>query len=253
MQFWVCHGHGRKTHGAIGPPFFPANPESCSFHLLPPGQKKTLPSYYIPGEMEAPAQRTVSSRSRRKLTVAMWVSLGQPNVVAPLPGSNYAGMPARLRGLEHSKLDSNEYVFQLRKFYHKRLGRRAGSSSVPLHTQEWKLVHDRDPTHIAKKTAAAAAELGCKCVLLPPHGADLDPLDYGVFGAVKRRWREQYAEKQWDWDTAARKFIEMLQDADADPAIKALPGRMQACIEAKGWHFEFGYRKGHTSRKNARR
>ena len=81
----------------------------------------------------------------------------------------------------------------------------------------------------------------------------MDPLDVRLIGTVKRQWGQLYAEERWDWDTACRELIEMLEQADAGPTIRALPGRMKACIEADGWQLEHSYRKGHTVRmKNAK-
>ena len=208
----------------------------------------TLPSYYIPGMMAPPAQKIVNSNRRRKLRVAVFARLSQRNLVLILPGSEFEGMPAGVQPAEDGKSWSGKvFLQQLKKYAKKRYPAGYGGN------QKWTLVCDRDPAHTAKITKATLPVLGIHNVLLPPSGADLDPLDYGIIGTVKRQWGQLYAEKRWDWDTACRKFVEMLEQVDAGPTIRALPGRMKACIEADGWHFEYSYRKGHTVRmKNAK-
>lgn len=209
-----------------------------------------MPCYYIPGDMPPPAKTSMSRQDRRKLSVAMFVRLGQRNFVSVLPGSNYDSLPPSLRSFVGTKdLRGEEYVRQLRCYaYRRREEGRLGSLPTG---GPWPLVCDRDPSHNSRFVSAAQADIGFERVFLPPQSSDLDPLDYGIFGAVKRRWHQLYAENRWDWDTACRKFIDMLQKADADKIIRALPGRMEACIKAGGKHFEYQYKKGHAARAKA--
>lgn len=75
-------------------------------------------------------------------------------------------------------------------------------------------------------------------MLLPPRSPDLDPLDYGVFGAAKRRLREERVRGKVGFDEACKHFMEDLQALDATRIIEQLPLRLQACIESRGAHIE---------------
>jgi len=101
-----------------------------------------------------------------------------------------------------------------------------------------RLVHDRDPAHTSSAFTDFASQLGITVVTLPAKAADLDPLDYGVFGTVKRAWERQGEEGQLDWDAQCQLAIRMLEAFDPAACIAALPHRMQQCIAAQGWHFE---------------
>jgi hypothetical protein len=73
---------------------------------------------------------------------------------------------------------------------------------------------------------------------LPARSPDLDPLDYGVFGAVKREWQRRVSKAQLSWSDQCSLLIELLEQADASAAIKALHNRIQKCKSAAGFHFE---------------
>lgn len=115
-----------------------------------------------------------------------------------------------------------------------KMGKRKRSS--PRHPV--RLVHDRDSAHTSAETAAFAARHGIELLLLPARSADLDPLDYGVFGAVKQAWRRRVQKERLDWEAQCALLIQLLQAADASAAITALPARIQKCIAARGGHFE---------------
>ena len=101
-----------------------------------------------------------------------------------------------------------------------------------------RVVHDKDPTHAAKSTSVFAANHHMELIELPARAPDLDPLDYGVFGGVKLEWMRRVSKEALTWEAQCDLLIELLQKADATAAIKALPSRIQKCIDIKGAHFE---------------
>lgn len=100
------------------------------------------------------------------------------------------------------------------------------------------LVHDRDPAHTSIVFKTYANDNGINVVTLPPKAADLDPLDYGVFGLVKRQWEREVMVGRLGWEGQVQLAIRLLQAFDPSATIAALPHRMQQCIAANGWHFE---------------
>lgn len=100
-----------------------------------------------------------------------------------------------------------------------------------------RLLHDHDPAHTSKAFKALAARYNIDAMLLPARSPDLNPLDYGVFGAAQRKLERE--ERQRMTFDEQRAFMERtLQECDTDAAIAALPRRIAACIAAKGGHFE---------------
>ena len=174
------------------------------------------------------------------------VRLGQPNLVVrlPTPEEKYKRAKKKKGSVwvnpkpaASSPLTSSSYcrlvLTPLAKTGDK-LG--PGKRHSPRHPV--KLVHDRDSVHTSGETAKFADAHGIALVQLPPRAADLDPLDFGVFGAVKREWRRIVLMERLDWEAQCSLLIQLLQNADASAAIKAFPSRIRKCLEAEGGHFE---------------
>lgn len=116
--------------------------------------------------------------------------------------------------------------------------RGAGSSAAGRRSEELKLVHDRDSTHTSVAFTRFARSNNIQLLQLPPKSPDLDPLDYGVFGAVKRAWEKQVWADRLGWDAQCQLLIRLLEGYNPSAAIMSLPSRIEQCIEAQGWHFE---------------
>ena len=175
----------------------------------------------------------------------MAIRLGHPNLVVELP------TPAQVEARAHTKkgapflkpdnppssaLTSRSYT---KRVLHELLG--AGNTGGHLRRSPRNpvtLVHDRSPVHTAVETLKYASEHNIVLITLPARAADLDPLDYGVFGAVKKEWRRRMAKERLGWEQQCTLLIQLLQQADVSAAIKALPSRIQRCIAAKGSHLE---------------
>lgn len=100
------------------------------------------------------------------------------------------------------------------------------------------LLHDRDPAHTSATFQAFATACNVNAVLLPPRSPDLNPLDYGVFGAAQKKLDAEMERRSMTWDQQCAFLEGAIKQADTDAAIAALPGRIQRCIAAKGGHFE---------------
>lgn len=171
------------------------------------------------------------------MKVAAFVKYGHKPIVAVLHGGPTGGQAAAVEG-DSSSSDSNwsgpRYVDVVDKYLlqhpsNRRLAGQLGGI---------KLVHDRDSAHTSKCFQKWAASKGIDVLTLPAKGADLDPLDYAVFGNVKKEWKRQVWEQRLSWEQQCWLLIAKLQECDPSSAIAALPSRMQRCIAAHGWHFE---------------
>lgn len=106
-----------------------------------------------------------------------------------------------------------------------------------------RIIHDRSKVHTSKAFTRWAAEEGIDVLLLPTKGADLDPLDYSVFGAAKNMWLKAVQAGNMGWEEGRQLFIDMLEGSNPSRAIDELPERMQWCIKKEGWHFEGEFKK----------
>ena len=113
-----------------------------------------------------------------------------------------------------------------------------GGSAAGTRSAKLCLVHDLDSAHTSNAFKQFASASNIEVVQLPAKAPDLDPLDYGVFGPVKRAWEKQVWADRLGWDAQCQLLIQLLEACNPTAAIKALPSRIEQCIESKGWHFE---------------
>lgn len=100
------------------------------------------------------------------------------------------------------------------------------------------LLHDRDPAHTSHAFRDWAAAYNINAVLLPPRSPDLDPLDYGVFGAAQRSLDSELERSPLSFQQQCAHMRQRIEQTNTDAAFAALPGRITRCIAARGWHFE---------------
>jgi hypothetical protein len=103
--------------------------------------------------------------------------------------------------------------------------------------QRWTLVHDGARTHLPRgmhKLHAGGQPVSINVITQPPRSPDVMPLDYSVFGAVKRKLKAA-RRLQWTWPHRAAEF---LREHDTRGAIDAFPKRLQQLADAGGGHFE---------------
>lgn len=199
---------------------------------------KYAPAHWrVLGAAPRPAQPFVPTQDSRSVKLCVFVRIGHPTIVVDLRYSGFgtASSPVVVG------TGSGEYGWSGQRYadivaYHlleERVDRRARRPAGGL-----KLVHDRDPAHTSTAFKAYASSKDITVVTLPSKAPDLDPLDYGVFGSVKREWQRQVWQQHMSWDQQCQLAIRLLQDFDASASIAALPYRMQQCIDAHGWYFE---------------
>lgn len=230
------------------------NPTSSSVFAAHPtnfltsraGHRHSIPHLYIAGRSPRPAMRFDDDQEQRSFMVAVCVRLGRRNVVVHLPtpeevvtrakkkkGSVWVSPQVTACSPLTSKSYCRRVLMELVKAGQQVIGARRHSPRRPV-----KLVHDKDSVHTSKETRAFAARHNMELIELPARSPDLDPLDYGVFGAVKREWQRRVSKEQLSWSDQCSLLIELLEQADASAAIKALLSRIQKCKSAAGSHFE---------------
>lgn len=176
----------------------------------------------------------------QKVKVAHAVRLGHSSVTVPVTGTTFPEYrPAvtyfKKPGQAHTGMGDEEYCHSVVEKILFEM--RPTSSDAPVAAPlVW--VHDRDTAHSSKFTAAYLEEKGIKPMLLPPRSPDLDPLDYGVFGAVKHKLRREADHKGLKWPQRARRLMGLLKEAQGQAAIEGFATRLWACIAAKGGHIE---------------
>lgn len=178
--------------------------------------------------------------SRRTLRVSAFIRLGYKPKVIVLTGSKFKDCPPiptyqTASGGTHSRMGSAEYVAALTRVLRSTGPAAQRSTRSSRGTVLW---HDHDPSHKANDTKQWLEEQHIQCVQTPVRSPDLSPLDYGVFGVAKRRWRRAVQREGLGWDDACKSFIRELESMDTDNIIKQLPLRLEACLEAKGGHIE---------------
>lgn len=180
------------------------------------------------------------SHERDSMKLVVFVKMHHPPIVVRLDQLAAGGQA----GGSSSSAGSGQVPWNSQSFRtiveEKLLGRRTnrrGRQAGPV-----KLLLDRDPVHINQCFKQFAREKGMKVCFLPPKAPDLDPLDYGIFGEVKKAWDQLCfsgrQSRQLDWDKQCKLLVSMLESVDPTPHIAALPSRIERCIQAGGSHFE---------------
>lgn len=193
--------------------------------------------WHIPAITPRPAQPFVPKKERKAAKLSVWVKIGQATKVVDLrySGLGTPGSPLVLGS------GSGDFGWNVRRYsdlvaYHL-LGERP-DQRPRRPPGGLKLVHDRDPAHTSKLFKDYASSNDITVLTLPAKAPDLDPLDYGVFGLVKREWERQCWQQRLPWEQQLQLAVRMLQEFDANACIAALLHRIQQCIAAEGWHFE---------------
>lgn len=226
--------------GRVGPLNATLFPQHTTLHLPPLAiANKFAPArWYIPGQdKRRPAQTFAGRAEHTSMKLAVFVKYGHKPIAAVLHGGPTGGVAAAVAGSS----DSSEAVWNSARYVDvvdKYLLQHPSNRRLAAQQDGVKLVHDRDSAHTSKAFNSWAASKGMKVLQLPAKAADLDPLDYAIFGTVKTAWRKQVWQQRLSWDDQCRLLIAKLQEFDPSSSIAALPSRIQRCIAARGWHFE---------------
>lgn len=207
----------------------------------PAGRYRTAPQLYIKGVTPAPA-RLLEERGQRNLVMA-WVvliKLGQaPTVIAvPTPNDQHPHSVWLGKGKDPN---SRELTGPIYKKIIKDVTLGPGNlrdGTLRRQRHPIKLVHDREPAHTSAVFQSFATTYNISAVLLPPRSPDLNPLDYGVFGAAQKKLDAEMERRPMSF-TQQCAFLEgAIKQADTDAVIAALHQRIKRCIAAGGGHFE---------------
>lgn len=98
------------------------------------------------------------------------------------------------------------------------------------------LVHDRDPVHQTKEVEDFLHARGIKNCLLPPRSPDLDPLDYCVFGCVKRSVRVVDDTNLDGFKKKCATLESKLGELDVERKTSGFKARLLRVVKAKGGH-----------------
>jgi hypothetical protein len=144
----------------------------------------------------------------------------------------------KANGEVHKGLCSEEYLHAVQK---------AVENSVQHVTRgelrNMVLLHDRDPAHKDSIVRSWCEAKGITIELFPERSPDLDPLDYGLFGAAKQKLDRAIQRQKLSWEDRCTELLEILDMQAADATIGELSLRWQACIQAGGRHFDHQLRK----------
>lgn len=211
------------------------------FSVLYAGETRSVPHLFIQGHAKPEARRHVSTRERRTLHVVVFIRVGHPNIVVPLPSAEQAanwdpndpatalsGTSTALTAALYEKIVEAKLVGS---GSHMADGRRSSSR------HGLKLVEDKSSVHTSGRHKAFLSGKGIEQVLLPAKSPDLSPLDNGFFGTVNTEWRKRVTAGRLGWDGMVAALLEVLQQTPADGYIKALPRHIRNCMKARGWYF----------------
>lgn len=196
--------------------------------------------WHIKGLTWRKAQPFVPATERHSMKLAVFVKAGcSPIVVVASQHSSsqeqrMAGSSSRAASSANIGWSGERYSECVRQAL---LGGNGGSATG-TRSAKLQLVHDLDSAHTSTAFKQFASTNSIEVVQLPAKAPDLDPLDYGVFGPAKRAWEKQVWADRLGWDAQCQLLIQLLETCNPTAAIKALPSRIEQCIQAKGWHFE---------------
>jgi hypothetical protein len=207
------------------------------------GPKRTAPYVRVPQTMDKVERYHVGGSERRRLKVCVFLRQKFPNQVHTVSTSKYPGFTAhrvykKANGEVHTGMCGEEYLHAVQK---------AVENSVQHATRgelsSMVLLHDRDPAHKDSTVSSWCETKGINIELLPERSPDLDPLDYGLFGVAKQNLDSSVQRQKLGWGARCAELLNILQTQPADATIGELPLRWQACIQARGRHFDQQLRK----------
>ena len=157
-----------------------------------------------------------------------------PNIVVPLSTSNYPGFEPEVHyykddGSEHTGLCGEEGIAVVTKLLHSGM-----HATIDAHAV---LVLDRGPAYTSNIFQDFCKRNYVDLLFLPSHSPDLSPLDSNLFGVAKQRYEAAYSQGD-EWGARAHGFITILEETDSAPHISRWQQRVEAVVEANGYHIE---------------
>lgn len=211
---------------------------------MPPlaaARRRSTQQVYIKGRTPRPNARFASKHEERKSWLAVTIiKHGKRPVVIPVKTPkdpySYTTWAAKEKPGGQAELTGEVYSKVIRQELRPGCNLSDPAKRPPRRTV--KLLHDRDTAHTSKAFQRFAASYNVDARLLPTSSPDLDPLDYGVFGPAQRRLDRELEQRDMTFEEQCQFLTACIQQANSDAAIEELPGRIQKCIAAGGWHFE---------------
>jgi hypothetical protein len=119
---------------------------------------------------------------------------------------------------------------------------------LPYYEEGLIFMQDNAPIHTAKKVKRWFDENGIRTTDWPPYSPDLNPIE-NAWWALKRKMMEMFPDfsaSSGSGEEDIKQLEECLKAAwdalDDDffiALVESMPRRIQACIEAKGWHTKY--------------
>lgn len=207
-------------------------------------QKRVTPHLQVSGVMEVPERRHTDRVSRNVINVAVAMNLVGGVYVQEVTGTCYPGCPklkkyTGAKGQPMKSMGKEEYRDFLQAAW-RHFNRHA---AFRRNSDKALLVHDRSRVHGSDLVQQWLQRASIRSKLAPPRSPDLMPLDYGLFGTVKQKLGlEQLPTGAWE--QRAQRFLQLLREPPSDAIIGSFKKRLQACMKARGRHFEAVLRRG---------
>lgn len=185
-----------------------------------------------------PVEKTnVPAKSRRQLSLGVFLRLQRNPVVSVYTGSSYRGMPKletynMAVDVPYLALSKQEYCEAVKSMLPK----------LTTRSDRWEvqLMHDKATPHRARYTKQYFQEnlhKPLQVVVLPTDSPDLTPCDSHFLAEVKHQWNK-LRQSGVTYDAACKKILGVIPQLDPSPYIESLPLRWEACVRADGWHIE---------------
>lgn len=207
-----------------------------------PGQR-FRPHLHVPNIMKPPMR--FHSNSKRAVKALVVISPVAGNHVTVLTGTKADGMQAAktyMTGTGNRQklakgMTEDEYldgISAAMRYFMEQEG------FMQQHGR-WALVHDGSRAHpqgpFTVLDVVDPSDILIQVIKQPPRSPDLMPLDYYLFGVVKRQLQKEMPP--WtSWHDRAARFVDLLRETPTRQAILSFKARLQKCVDANGGHFE---------------
>lgn len=213
-------------------------PLTC--HMLPPsaGQKRVMAHLAIPGVTATPQKVYMDASHRQNLHVAVAINKLGGVFFKETSGTSYPGFsPPKTYTDAHGNARTGMAAEEYADFLQAAMKHFSKNPEFRRRREAAMLVHDRSSVHRSGHVATALRSMGLKSVLLPPRSPDLQPLDYGIFGLVKRRVESGLGSDR-SWGNRVNLLKKLLADVQPGPTIAQFPKRLEAVVRAGGKHID---------------
>lgn len=193
----------------------------------------SVPHWHVSGQTPRHTKGFVSKGERKSLTIVVLIKYGMKPIAVPMD-ADWVRQAAG-SGEKAAPLNTKSYMHIISTVLVRPtpLGKARG---LRCSLGDVKLMHDRATPHTSKGFKEFARSNLAASLLLPVKGADLDPLDFGVFSNVKNAWLKFVQRGGVGWEEARQHMLTLLEEFNPNSVIKSLPRRIQTCIEVEGRH-----------------